>query len=82
MYNQHSKTHKQKKNSKNNTFKRSISYEDIEFHKIKLNRNLDNLRRKYMKLTKEELVKRLILAEEYIAENNTKWVSNYFESFK
>ena len=47
-----------------------------------LNRNLDNLRRKYMKLTKEELVKRLILAEEYIAENNTKWVSNYFESFK
>ncbi|AJK37905.1 hypothetical protein BG08_6213 (plasmid) [Bacillus thuringiensis serovar kurstaki] len=35
-----------------------------------------------MKLTKEELVKRLILAEEYIAENNTKWVSNYFESFK
>ncbi|HGE5799802.1 hypothetical protein P9Z76_20520 [Bacillus cereus] len=81
-YKQHSKTHKQKKNSKNNTFKRSIPPEDIEFHKIKLNRNLDNLRRKYMKLTKEELVQRLILAEEYIAENNTKWVSSYFESFK
>lgn len=42
----------------------------------------DNLRRKYMKLTKEELVQRLILAEEYIAENNTKWVTSFFESFK
>ncbi len=35
-----------------------------------------------MKLTQEELVQRLILAKEYIAENNTKWVSSYFESFK
>ncbi|MGE6599642.1 hypothetical protein [Bacillus proteolyticus] len=54
----------------------------IEFHKIKPNRNLNNLQKKYMKLSKKELAQRLILAEEYIAENNTKWVSSYFESFK
>lgn len=68
--------------SKNNTFNRSITTEDIEFHKIKPNRHLDNLQKKYMKLAKKEFAQRLILAEEYIAENNTKWVSSYFESFK
>jgi len=81
-YKQHSKTHKQKMNSKKNTFNRSITTENIEFHKIKPNRNLNNLQKKYMKLSKKELAQRLILAEEYIAENNTKWVSSYFESFK
>ncbi|XZF77911.1 hypothetical protein ACSBO6_10305 [Bacillus sp. AL-1R] len=81
-YKKHSKTHKQKKNSQNRKFNRSITTEDIEFHKIKPNRNLDGLQKKYMKLSKEELMQRLILAEEYIAENNTKWVSNFFESFK
>lgn len=81
-YKQHSKTYKQKRNSKNNTFNHSITNEDFEFHKIKPNRNLDNLQKKYMKLSKKELAQRLILAEEYIAENNTKWVSSYFESFK
>ena len=60
-YKQHSKTHKQKKNGKNTVFNRSITREDLEFPKIKPSRNPDNLRRKYMKLTKEELVQRLIL---------------------
>ncbi|MDD9311562.1 MAG: hypothetical protein ACQEW2_19480 [Bacillota bacterium] len=81
-YKQHSKTYKQKKNGKNTGFNRSITKEDLEFSKIKLSRNPDNLRRKYLKLPKEELVQRLILAEEYIAENNIKWVASYFESFK
>ena len=35
-----------------------------------------------MKLTKKELVRRLIHAEQYIAENNKNWVTNYFEMFK
>lgn len=80
-YKQHSKTYKQK-NSKNTVHNHLIAKEDLEFSKIKPSRNPDNLRRKYMKLTKEELVQRLILAEEYIAENNTKWVASFFESFK
>lgn len=81
-YKLHSKTYKQKKNSKKSVFNHSNISGDLEFSKIKPNRNPDNLSRKYMKLTKDELVQRLILAEEYIAENNTKWVSNFFESFK
>ncbi|MBM7583920.1 hypothetical protein JOC86_000457 [Bacillus pakistanensis] len=80
-YKQHSKTYKQK-NRKSNTLNSSVTLEDIKFHKIKPNRNLKNLERKYMKLSKKEIVERLILAEQYIAENNTKWVANYFEAFK
>ncbi|KEZ49899.1 hypothetical protein [Metabacillus indicus] len=81
-YKQHSKTHKQKRNRKNPVFNRSINSNDWGFSKIKTGRNPDNLKRKYMKLTKAELVQRLILTEEFIAENNTKWVASYFESFK
>lgn len=49
---------------------------------LKPNRNLDNLHRKYMKLSKQELAQRLILAEQYISENENKWVKAHFESFK
>lgn len=35
-----------------------------------------------MKLSKQELVQRLILAEQYISENENKWVTAHFESFK
>lgn len=49
---------------------------------LKPNRNLDNLHRKYMKLSKQELAQRLIFAEQYISENENKWVKTQFESFK
>ncbi|HLU22433.1 MAG TPA: hypothetical protein VKZ77_08105 [Bacillaceae bacterium] len=80
-YKQYSLTYKQKANSKNTmpTFNNDF---DIDFRKVKPNRNVDNTQRKYMKLSKKELVQRLILAEQYIAENNSKWVSNFFEMFK
>ncbi len=81
-YKQHSKTYKQKKNSKGYISNGSVTVGDIEFHKIKPNRNLDNIQRKYMKLSKKDLVQRLILAEEYIVKNNGKWVSNHFEKLK
>ena len=48
-YKQHSKTYKQKTNSKSNISIRSITVENIEFHKIKPNRNKKNLQRNYMK---------------------------------
>lgn len=80
-YKQHSLTYKQKENSKN--VKPSFNNDfDIDFRKVKPNRNVDNAQIKYMKLSKKELVQRLILAEQYIAENNTKWVANHFEMFK
>lgn len=78
-YKQHSLTYKQKENSKN--VKPTLNI-DIDFRKVKPNRSVDNAQRKYMKLSKKELVQRLILAEQYIAENNSKWVANHFEMFK
>jgi hypothetical protein len=80
-YKQYSLTYKQKENSKNGkpTLNTDIN---IDFRKLKPNRSVENAQRKYMKLPKKELAQRLILAEQYIAENNSKWVANYFEMFK
>ncbi|MEH6945376.1 hypothetical protein [Bacillus sp. JJ722] len=79
-YKQNSKTFKQNENNKKVNPKGTVK--DIDFHNIKPNRNLDNLYRRYMEFSKQELVQRLILAEQYISENENKWVSAHFESFK
>lgn len=78
-YKQNSNTFKQKENSKVNQNNLDL---DIDFRKLKPDRNLDILHRKYMKLSKQELAQRLILAEQYISENENKWVTAHFESFK
>jgi len=81
-YKQHSLTYKQKENSKNVKLSLNKVIEEIDFRKLKSNRNVDITQRKYMKLSKKELVHRLILAEQCIADNQTKWVANQFEMFK
>lgn len=81
-YKEHSLTYKQKVNSKNVKPNMNADIEDIDFRKIKPNRNVENTHRKYMKLSKKELVQRLFLAEQYIADNNSKWVAKHFEMFK
>jgi len=80
-YKQYSKTFKHKENSKVNKPQNNLDLE-IDFRKLKPERNLDILHRKYMKLSKQELVQRLLLAEQYISENENKWVTAHFESFK
>ena len=80
-YKQYSETFKQKENSKVNKLQNNLDL-DIDFRKLKPDRNLDILHRKYMKLSKQEIVQRLILAEQYILENENKWVTAHFESFK
>lgn len=35
-----------------------------------------------MRLSKEELVNRLIEVEQYVAENQKRWVANHFKQFK
>ncbi|MEB2302734.1 site-specific integrase [Lysinibacillus xylanilyticus] len=45
-------------------------------------RDLTNARKKYMQLSKDELVNRLIEVEQYVAENQQRWVINQFEQFK
>jgi len=81
-YKQNSLTYKQKENSKNIKPNLNANLDDIDFRKIKPNRSVENTQRTYMKLSKKELVKRLILTEDYIANNNSKWVANHFEMFK
>lgn len=80
-YSKHSKTYKKamircKQKKKN---KKTISTENFE--NIKPNRNLVALQSRYKNLTKEELVNRLIAAEEYIVENNQKWLYKQFEDY-
>lgn len=54
-YKQHSLAYKQKENRKN--VKPPLNT-DIDFRKLKQNRGIENARRKYMKLSKKELVER------------------------
>ncbi|ACA40695.1 hypothetical protein Bsph_p146 (plasmid) [Lysinibacillus sphaericus C3-41] len=56
--------------------KKPISTENFE--NIKPNRNLVALQNRYKNLTKEDLISRLIGAEEYIVENNQKWLYKQF----
>lgn len=79
-YKQHSKTFKLRENSKG--IKPNNLNRDIDFRMLRPYRNLDGLHRRYMKLSKQELAQRLILAEQYISENENKWVTGHFESFK
>jgi len=81
-YKEHSLTYKQKMNGQNKQTNYCVTVDEIDFRKIKPNRNLKNTHRKYMKLSKKELVQRLISAEQYIAENDSKWMTKHFEMFK
>ncbi|OUB64526.1 hypothetical protein [Bacillus thuringiensis] len=81
-YKQHSKTYKQKSNSNQSLQKRSVAFTTVDYRRIRADRSIENTERKYMKMSKKELVQRLILAEQYIAENNEAWVANQFEQFQ
>ncbi|PES74604.1 hypothetical protein CN327_12970 [Bacillus cereus] len=81
-YKQHSKTYKQKENYSKSKRKSNINLDNIDFRRLNADRNLKNAENKYMKLSKKELVQRLLQAEQYIAENNRTWVASHFEMFK
>lgn len=81
-YKQHSKTYKKKSNSNKSAQKRSVAFTPVDYRRIRSDRNLENTERKYMNMSKKEIVQRLILAEQYIAENNKAWAGKQFEQFK
>jgi hypothetical protein len=81
-YKQHSKTYKQKSNSHQSLQKRSVAFTPVDYRRIRADRSIENTERKYMKMSKKELVQRLILAEQYIAENNEAWAAKQFEQFQ
>ncbi|OUA51231.1 hypothetical protein [Bacillus thuringiensis] len=81
-YKQHSKTYKKKSNSNQSLQKRSAAFPPVDYRRISAERNIENANRKYMKMSKKELVQRLLLAEQYIAENNRTWIEEQFKKFK
>ncbi|MBG9617627.1 hypothetical protein [Bacillus cereus] len=76
-YKQNSKTYKQKLNSNKSLQKRSVPFTPVDYRRIRSDRNIENKERKYMKMSKKELVQRLILAE-----NNKMWTEKQFEQFQ
>ncbi|WP_434750730.1 hypothetical protein [Paenibacillus amylolyticus] len=53
----------------------------MNFSQIKLDRNLNTVRLRYQQMTKEQLIERLISAEQYIARSTEAWLEKQFESF-
>ncbi|WP_242314434.1 hypothetical protein [Bacillus cereus group sp. BfR-BA-01355] len=81
-YKQHSTTYKRKQNSNRTSSANFSSIEDTDYRKLIHKRDPEYQKKKYMKLTKGELIQKLIYAEQYIVENNKNWVTNHFEKFK
>ncbi|MED3729006.1 hypothetical protein [Priestia filamentosa] len=82
LYKEHSLTYKQKKSALNIQQSSSKSQESIDYRRLTKDRNMNQVQTKYMKLSKKELVQRLLQAEQYIAENNQKWVTQHFKMFQ
>ncbi|UUZ96738.1 hypothetical protein LJK87_22195 [Paenibacillus sp. P25] len=78
-YKEHSRTYKQRQTKKAPSRQNVIQVADLR--RLSPHRDLVHLRQKYMKLTKQELVSRLIQAEQFIAENHSKWTASIFEGF-
>jgi len=81
-YKQHSTTYKQKQNYNKNGSTNFSGIEDTDYRKLIRDRDSEQLKKKYMKLTKEELVQKLIHAEQYIVENNKNRAATQFEKFQ
>lgn len=57
--------------------------EDLDtFKHIKLDRDLERVRQRYLQLTKPELVELIIRMEQYISHQNQIWLKNEFEKFQ
>lgn len=58
------------------------SFDEGSLRRISSKRDVNIAKKRYMQLSKEELVNRLIAVEKYVAENQERWVTNRFEQFK
>jgi|GEM_PF-2140429 len=79
-YQKHSKTYKVNKVRKKTV--EPSEFDESTLRRISPERDVNGVKRKYMQLTKEELVNRLIEIEQYVAENHKRWVASQFEQFK
>lgn len=53
----------------------------LDFMRIDPNRNLTQVRNRYRKHPKAELIEKLIAAEQFIADNHSKWTCTLFAQF-
>ncbi|MEY9976994.1 hypothetical protein [Lysinibacillus sp. RC79] len=79
-YQKHSRTFKIKKMRKKPV--PPLKFDESSLRRISPKRDINITKTKYMTFTKEELVNRLIAVEQYVAENQKRWVINQFEKFK
>lgn len=77
-YKQHSKTYVKKHKA---SPVQAHSNMQIDFKRIDPNRNLTQVRNRYSKFSKAELIGKLIAAEQFIADNHSKWTRNLFAQF-
>lgn len=81
VYTENSITYKKNYQLKNRKKPSMKKMENQNFSNIKIDRDLNLVSSRYKKWSKEELINRLIAAEQYIAENNSKWVDKQFENY-
>lgn len=83
-YKERSNTYKQKQKEleKHPLYREHKKPSFKEFECLKPDRNLKHVYHQYMRLTKAELTTRLIEAEQYIAEENNKYLSDLFKNYK
>ncbi|MED1055264.1 hypothetical protein [Bacillus mycoides] len=83
-YKEKSKSYKkkQKEFEKHLPYRENEKHTFHEFEQLKSDRNLKNVYRQYMRLTKSELATRLIEAEQYIAEGNLEYLEKLFETYE
>ncbi|PGB34973.1 hypothetical protein [Bacillus toyonensis] len=83
-YKEKSKSYKkkQKELEKHLPYRENEKHTFHEFKQLKPDRNLKNVYKQYMRLTKAELATRLIEAEQYIAEGNLEYLEKLFETYE
>lgn len=58
------------------------TFDEASLRRILSERDVNIAKKRYIQLSKEELVNRLIAVENYVVENQERWVTNQFEQFK
>jgi hypothetical protein len=56
-------------------------YDHLDFCDIKIDRNLQKVRKRYKQLSKAQLIERLILTEQFMAEQVQSWIAEQFGAF-
>ncbi|MGG0537964.1 MULTISPECIES: hypothetical protein [Priestia] len=83
-YKEKSKSYKkkQKEFEKHRPYRDNKKHTFREFRQLNPDRDLKNVYKQYMRLTKAELATRLIEAEQYIAKGNEEYLKKLFETYE